>query len=449
MNISKKFTGRDWAYTLLDDPFMARVMEKEDFETMTNEDWEWLIKKDKKFKKIKEELIKRFSGIKVKKFKKPMKIRRKAPKIKKAREIPEKLEPLVKKARKYKSVKGKVPSIIEIHKKTISKKTHLGPLFYSLIRDGKMYSTDFSIYTMTIAPKGYKDGIYEIIGNELVKREINEEDYLDVIDVFEKAKKSIDAEVVLEYDYNFMKRHIKMVAESNNNYPGIVGIHIYAEKNGKTYCVSTDIIYLVWTKLKSKATKEFDTIIPVQAFKVLSLYKGINESMLFQTGEKWSILKHITNDGYDTIIIANNIQETYPTFWRVFPEEYIGTYIYDKNELVFALKKLKPFLNQTMSKEKAIYINFKENKVFVEDSGVDIYKEMRVHFKKISQNLDPKKMYTGILCMPLTVEEPDHECDITFAFPRLLFIAQSYKSIPNGIVSIAGKKRAALFGDKY
>ena len=117
MAITKKFTGRDWAYTLLDNPFMARVMEKKDFQAMTDEDWEWLISKDKQFAEIRAELKARFGGKPIKKVKsvkkrsavKKASITRKASAVKKKGAVKRKVAKRV--AKKYPSNIKKIDNV--------------------------------------------------------------------------------------------------------------------------------------------------------------------------------------------------------------------------------------------------------------------------------------------------------------------------------------------------
>ena len=598
MAITKKFTGRDWAYTLLDNPFMARVMEKKDFQAMTDEDWEWLISKDKQFAEIRAELKARFGGEPIKKVKSVKKrsvvkkasitrkssaakkkgaVKRKVAKktVKKLRkgikepwqitekeydelmsipgknfkptpatpkpdrwdetlfydkywsklsnkeqkEIeqlgairdpgnkkiisydihkgiivkaleegkpvpPEVLKDYPDLIRKYKktaketrkqaskrtkpktiSMKpkvilrqvvsksvSKIPSIVDIHKKSIPKRSQWPVLRNLMIKNGKMYSTDAQIEVITNVPAGYKDGMYKIKEKKIIPVRLSEEDYPVPSEEIQNPEKYKKYEIYFSISNDDIRRLLAMTAnKKEENRVELQGINLQVNEynKNKVYLASTDGVFLTWTEV-GKSKEKFNVIIRRKAFEVLSLFKGNIIPIHVIITDKYTIIEVLYEDkNIKTTISSLNFEDDYPPIWSVFPDPngYKKIYTYDPQEMIVALKELKPYLPED-PREWNIYINFEENKISGEENPlIDEKKEAKVRFNKETKKIGYKNIKYGVILMPIIPPEPSKsseewkKANIVFSYQRLLTITTNCYTRDDSYVYIAVSKK--------
>lgn len=292
--------------------------------------------------------------------------------------------------------KRKTKDII-LHKKCIVKNNEMPMLRELLAKDGRLYSTDLetTLATETELP----DGIYRTAGNDFVKGLCNAS-HFPIIDELTKGncnEAKISGEIKREIECSINAVDLKRV-ETRPSFQGI----LFIIENDKVQIIGTDGTTL------SKSTIENVKIvggngkflIPIKSLQVL-LRDAFTEDITIEFGEKHS---RISNG--NITIYSINLPSTYPDVEEVLVRSVEKQMIFDKKELLDALKILKFYSDDSYFKVELI---LKDGKYLFHSENHDKKIEKTIPIRVETLNSKKIDASNQTLIMPLRPKDDDTE----------------------------------------
>lgn len=234
-------------------------------------------------------------------------------------------------------------------------------------------SVDMDLYNVSITST---TGSYQMKGLDV-------DQYLKLPELEETSKPSWNGDS-FDGDYNedfspaFINREslvrlcqkTHFAVSSDEFRPSMTGV-LFQFKGEILNVVATDSYRLVKAKyspLNANLPKDLSIIIPI---KTIDLLKNIDNDVLLSFLVAKDKVTHCRFDIGDTVIISKVITEKFPPYESVIPSANPSLAVFDREELISAIKRVSFFSN---SVSKQLKIKFTENKTIItgndEESGM-------------------------------------------------------------------------------
>jgi len=241
---------------------------------------------------------------------------------------------------------------------------------------------DLGSFEFSTNPENFEIKIRTTTG-KFVMKGLNPEEYLDLPELFESEKPVVIindgvGEVVpgKAHSAYFTGEEISKLCEktvfavSKDEYrPAMTGV--FFEFNGETVTsVATDSYRLSKVSLtaeKAKYPNDFNVIIPSRS---IELMKKADSNVVISFVETMKKITHARFDYEDTVMITRIIDEKFPPYKSVIPQEPKYHVVINQNDLLKAIKRVAIFANTNSNQIKVV---FEENTIILtgedEDSG--------------------------------------------------------------------------------
>jgi len=305
-------------------------------------------------------------------------------------------------------VKGKAilpkANLTAVAKQSIGKNNTLPILESFLVKNGKLIATDLEVGVSFNTD--LKDGAYRVVGKETVTSDIPIEDF----PIVPKVEGKMVGEILLSDLTNVIKRANLSISKGYVR-PEIGGL-LLEIKNNTMNVVSTDSFRLFRQTIPLKG-KNANVKLLIPAVKLQKILSNIKEDsgveiydQGLKKGEEYGGMVHFRTKFGD--ITVRKIVGDYPEYKDIYPE-LNSKYVFDRKQLLTALKELKPFVDYTSN----ITLTYKDGKMnlFAENKGEKISKNITLNTKKQTINkVNSGSANDGILVMQIkAVEGPKAE----------------------------------------
>lgn len=211
---------------------------------------------------------------------------------------------------------------------------------------------------------------------------LNPEEYLDLPELFQSEKPSLDTDTAEPKDATaaksafFTKDEIIRLADkthfavSTDEFrPAMTGV-LFQFRENYVNAVSTDSFRLVKAVCKSDKSRfplELNVILPARTIELL---RKVDNDLFMSFIENQKKITHARFDFGETILITRVIDEKFPPYEAVIPSEYRMTVKVNKSEFLSSIRRVSIF---TSSISNQIKLELENNEISItgedEDSG--------------------------------------------------------------------------------
>ena len=305
----------------------------------------------------------------------------------------------------------KIEDTVTAVKKLTDGKTTLPILKKVAVKDGKLKAISLDQDVMLIKNTDLPNGVYETIGKEFVKTNIDISEY-PTLNVDLTKFKPI-AQVRAD---DFVKA-FKMVVDitEKSEYSNLQNVKL--EIRGNTAkLIATDGIALKIRNFPIDSGVDGDYLILSKVNKAIDVLEGQDFILRYNLDD--NAISILTNDGE---IIAKNRSGVFPNYESVFPENE-NQMIINTNDFNNALKEIEPYIKVEKDKKSVIKIQqISNDKLKISYVGFEHKKEIEIpiKFNKIKE-----RKVDGNLIMPRIYEEDDKGIRV-FDFNRIKSIMKN------------------------
>jgi DNA polymerase-3 subunit beta len=224
---------------------------------------------------------------------------------------------------------------------------------------------------------------------------LNPEEYLDLPELFQSEKPSLDTETSKENEPSgtksafFTKDEIIRLADktyfavSTDEFrPAMTGV-LFQFRETYVNAVSTDSFRLVKAVCKSDKPKypnELNVILPS---RTIDLLRKIDSDLTMSFIENQKKITHARFDFSETILITRVIDEKFPPYEAVIPSEYKMTVKVNKSDFLSSIRRVSIF---TSSISNQIKLELENNEISItgedEDSGSKAIEKIKCDYNQ-------------------------------------------------------------------
>jgi len=299
--------------------------------------------------------------------------------------------------------------------KTLITKNSIMPILNTIYIDKTGYAHSTNLEQRISVKIDKPEGVYEIVGKELIKSSFNSEEF----PVSPKIKS--DKKIIIQLNQDIIQNLINCSCRDENKLC-LSGVNLQS-KNKHLYICSTTGKRLFYSQLDSYE-KDINIIIPIKVFEILQKIKQYEIDLTINIDNTNKILLQ----NKDFSIISMLIDGQYPNYWDVIPKTAKQCYLFDKEELLFALNELKPYTDKDR-KTVSIF----ENKIEIKYPNINRIKSINLKIKKeILPATFKIDNYNGFIIMPVRNDEEKNKI-ISLNFD---YLYDSIKNNDDGTISM-------------
>lgn len=346
-----------------------------------------------------------------------------------------------------KSSKKQAFDAFSLHKLVIPGKTTLPILECMLSINGKLISTnlDMTLITRSDVP----DGLYFFVKNNLeldskkTADEMTDFPRMDELDI-----KPISSFVIEHNTIDIIKRAAAFCS-SDQLRPALTGI-LFSTDNKKLRITVTDG-HTLMTQATNIVCSDDVTCIIGGAFgslvKVLSKIDKMNSGNLRISIGKTKDTSYITFENDELQIISRLMDENYPDFKRVIPDESENVYSFSKNEMIAALEEITPYANPTTYQIKIEYTSQNQWTLIAIDPDRQLKKEKAIAISKVAGKSKINNDHIAMV-MPVRLSDSSYDDKPGIGFNAFLLLRGLKSRIGDTIfVGNRGATNAFLLSD--
>ena len=319
-------------------------------------------------------------------------------------------------------------AVIDSIKAVTKNKLGMPILEQVMVHDGKMTATDLEI--AIIQDTNLPDGMYDIIGNDLVKSTTPINDY----PLTPNRGDSVGVALGSDLSTN-LKKHLKTIAK-DDSMPGIDGVQMEYSPEGLKF-VSTDSFALTTTKVPAKV-KETGTAIIKNPTKFIKALDKMGKVSIKVSDDA---VQFVGDSGR---IVVTKINARFPDYKQILPNIKVE-HTLDKKEVLSALKVLKPYTEKTgvnvgvAVKKTKDGFSITARNVEGQTKTVNIKASTKTGVRRTGQEVD------GVLLMPVkgeAVSKGEQPILFNINFLKNIFDNTKDKSVVMGFTETPDSKPA-------